>query len=124
MNVSVQNEVGKEFSRNLVGKLFIKKMVSTAVPFFNLRKSMSPAYLFNEIPPVRDVPYSLRSSCSYAQPVSRTVRFSNTYFINTIFEWNLLDEDTRNSVSIGESKRKLLVQIRPPCRHVYTVHRC
>ena len=88
---------------------------------FNLHTSMSPAYLFNEIPPERDVPYSLRSRCSYAQPISITVRSSNTYFIKTIFEWNLLDEDTRNSVSIGEFKRKLLVQIRSPCRHVYNV---
>ena len=90
--------------------------------FFNLRKSMSPAYLFNEIPSEREVPYPLRSSRPYAQPVSRTDRFSNTYFQSTPFEWNLLDEDTRNSVSIGEFKRKLLVQIRPPCRPVYNVH--
>ena len=68
------------------------------------------------------MPYPLRSSRPYAQPVSRTDRFSNTYFQSTPFEWNLLDEDTRNSVSIGEFKRKLLVQIRPPCRSVYNVH--
>ena len=37
------------------------------------------------------------------------------------FEWNLLDEDTRNSVSIGEFKCKMLVQIRPPCTSVYNV---
>ena len=90
--------------------------------FFNLRKRMSPAYLFNEIPSEREVPYPLRSSRPYAQPVSRTDRFSNTYFQSTPFEWNLLDEDTRNSASIGEFKRKLLVQIRPPCRSVYNVH--
>ena len=90
--------------------------------FFNLRQSMSPAYLFNEIPSEREVPYRLRSSRSYAQPVSRTVRFSNTYFQSAPFEWNLLEEDTRNSVSIGEFKRKLLIQIRPPCRSVYNVH--
>ncbi len=83
---------------------------------------MSPAYLFNEIPSEREVPYHLRSSRSYAQPVSRTVRFSNAYFQSTPCEWNLLDEDTRNSVSIGEFKRKLLAQIRPPCRSVYNVH--
>ena len=83
---------------------------------------MSPAYLFNEIPSEREVPYRLRSSRSYAQPVSRTVRFSNTYFQSAPFEWNLLEEDTRNSVSIGEFKRKLLIQIRPPCRSVYNVH--
>ena len=68
------------------------------------------------------MPYRLRSSRSYEQPVNRTVRFSNTYFQSTPFEWNLLDEKTRNSVSIGEFKRKLLVQIRPPCRSVYNVH--
>ena len=41
---------------------------------------------------------------------------------HTPFEWNMLDEDTRNSVSIGEFKRKLLVQIRLPCKSVYNVH--
>ena len=97
-------------------------MVSTAVSFFSLRGSMSPASLFNEIPSEREVPYRLRSSRSYAQPVSRTVRFSNTHFQSTPFEWNLPDEDNRNSVSTGEFKRKLLVQIRPPCRSVYNVH--
>ena len=34
----------------------------------------------------------------------------------------MLDEETRNSVSIGEFKRKLLVEIRPPCRSVYNLH--
>ena len=68
------------------------------------------------------MPHRLRSSRSYEQPVSRTIRFSNTYFQSTPFEWSLLDEETRNSVSIAEFKRKLLLQIRPPCRSVYNAH--
>ena len=61
MNVLVQNEVAKNSQATWLGNSFtIKKMVSTAVLFFNLRKSISPAYLFNEIPPERDMPYSLK----------------------------------------------------------------
>ena len=35
-------------------------------------------------------------------------RFSNSYFINTIYEFNLLDKEIRNSKSISEFERKLL----------------
>ena len=42
----------------------------------------------------------------------RTDRFSNSYFINTIYEFNLLDSEIRNSKSISEFKHKLLSVIR------------
>ena len=40
-------------------------------------------------------------------------RFANTYFPNTIREWNLLDPNTRNSESISIFKASLLKKIRP-----------
>ena len=40
--------------------------------------------------------------------MGRTARFPNTYFQTTLFEWNSLTLDIRNSTSIAEFKRKLL----------------
>ena len=81
--------------------------------FFKLRKLESPYYLFAEIPPVRPVLHNLRHSRTYAQSAPKTVRFSNTYFYNTLFEWNSLNEELRNSSTITEFKRKLIARVRP-----------
>ena len=58
--------------------------------FFNLKKTATPAYQFDEIPVERNVPYSLRRHLEY-QPVNRTERFASTYFQNVLSEWNILD---------------------------------
>ena len=47
----------------------------------------------------------------YDVPFSKTKRASNTYFINTVHEWNLLDETVRNSATLAEFKSKLITSI-------------
>ena len=81
--------------------------------FFSLIKSKSPEYLFIEIPQERQLEYNLRNSSAYEQPRARTVRYSNTYFHNTLFEWNLLDKEIQNCTSIANFKKELLSIIRP-----------
>ncbi len=90
--------------------------------FFNVKKSQSPHYLFAEIPDERELTYNLRATRAYNQNFGRTVRFSNTYFQNTLFEWNLLCDDIKHSVSIAEFKRKLLAAIRPLGNSTYNIH--
>ena len=72
--------------------LYHKRWYRRLCHFYNFR---SPNYLFVEIPPERNVSYNLRNIRSYDQNVGRTARYSNTYFQNTPFEWNLLDDDTK-----------------------------
>ena len=90
--------------------------------FYNLRKTQSPGYLFVEIPDERTATYNLRTIRAYNQTSCRTVRFSNTYFPNTLFEWNLLSDEIKNAVSIAEFKRKLLAIIRPLGKSIYGIH--
>ena len=90
--------------------------------FFNLRKTQSPGYLFVEIPDERTVPYNLRTIRAYDQGSCRTVRFANTYFQNTLYEWNLLSDEIKNSLTITEFKRKLLAIIRPLGNSCYDIH--
>ena len=89
--------------------------------FFKLIKSRSPEYLFSEIPPERQVVYNLRNPRVYDDIISRTVRFSNTYFNNAIHEWNLLDDEIKNSKSISEFKRRVLEIIRPVRHSTYNI---
>ena len=65
--------------------------------------------------------YSLRNLTGFKQPVSRTARFASTYFHNAIFEWNLLDDETRNSKSLFQFKHKLLEIVRPQGNSSYNI---
>lgn len=89
--------------------------------FYNLKKSHSPAYLFAEIPTERHFMYSLRHPRIYDQGMARTNRFSNSYFQNVLSEWNLLNDDIKNSSTICEFKNRLLKIIRPVKNSVYKV---
>ena len=90
--------------------------------FFNVKKSQSPHYWFAEIPDERKLTYNLRATHAYNQNFGRTVHFSNTYFQNTLLEWNLLCDDVKHYVSIAEFKRKLLAIIRPLGNSIYNIH--
>ena len=79
--------------------------------FFNLPKNRQLVYLFEDIPAAREVSYSLRNVNEYDAAVCRTARFSNTYFINVILEWNALAKDVCESNTLGEFKCKLLAKI-------------
>ena len=81
--------------------------------FFNLRITGTPEYLYAELPIGRTLQYGLRNKREYDVPLSKTERSLNTYFANTLHEWNLLDESIRNSATLAEFKRKLLTSIRP-----------
>ena len=89
--------------------------------FYNLKMSSTPQYLFEEIPPERDISYNLRHGRAYDPIIPRTVRFSNTYFQNVLYEWNLLDNEIKNSASLGEFKREVLAIIRPSRNPIFNV---
>ena len=60
--------------------------------FFKLLLSQSPGCMFNEILPERQIGYNLKNAHDYEIHAARTNRMSNTYFYNTLYEWNLLGE--------------------------------
>ena len=101
--------------------LYHRRWYRRLCQFFKLIRSQSPEYLFSEIPPERQIMYNLRNPRVYDQNIVRTVRFSNTYFNNTLDEWNLLDDEIKNSMSISEFKRKLLEIIKPTKTSIYNI---
>ena len=81
--------------------------------FFKLNLTRSLADLFSLIPPVRQISYSLRNPRVYTQLRARTSRLSNSYFYNTIQEWNKLPSEIHASKSLADFKQKLITLIRP-----------
>ena len=78
--------------------------------------------MFAEIPCERQLSYNLRNTRAYDQSAGRTIRFTNTYFQNTLYEWNLLADDIKNAKSLAAFKSKLLSAIRPLKRTMYGIH--
>ena len=89
--------------------------------FFKLPKSQHPGYLYEVIPDVREVPYSLRQVNEYEPIIHKTVRFSHTYFHNVHVEWNALENYIRELNTLGEFKGKLLATIRLTMKSVFEV---
>ena len=108
------NELGWE-------TLYHRRWYRRLCHFYSLCKSKAPAYLYSEIPQQRNLVYNLRNPHCYEQPTGRTIRYSNSYFHNTISEWDLLDNKVRNSSSISQFKKNLLGIIRPSKNPTYNI---
>ena len=100
------NELGWE-------TLYDRRWYRRLCHLFSLINSKSPEYLYSELPQARQMQYSLRNLSCFEQPVSRTARFASTYFHDALFEWSLLDDETRNSKSLFQFMHKLLEIVRP-----------
>ena len=85
--------------------LYHRRWYRRLTHFFKLRQSGSPLYLYNLIPPEREVNYNLRRIHVFDQRVERTNRYANTYFQNCPKEWNQLDVTLQSSQTISEFKR-------------------
>ena len=59
----------------------------------------------------------------FEQPTERTNRFSNTYFHNCPYEWNLIsDLSIQSWQNISEFKRKLTQSVRPSKNAIFNIH--
>ena len=63
----------------------------------------------------------LRHVNEYEPLIHKTVHFSHTYFHNVLVAWNALDNDIRESNTLGEFKGTLLAKMRPNMKSVFEV---
>lgn len=75
--------------------------------FFKLRKVQFLYFLFAVVPHVRPMSHNLRHSSTHAENVTRTAHYSNTYFYNTLLEWNSCEE-LNNSSTLTDEELKIL----------------
>ena len=76
-------------------------------------------YLLQEIPDERVTKYDLGSTHTYQQDINRRKRYSDSYFDNTLCEWNQLNRAVEESPSIAVFKKNLLHVMRPVRNPVY-----
>ena len=70
---------------------------------------------------MKTLPSGLRYPRDYEVQVAGTNRFFNTFFHNTLCEWNLLDKEIQNSTSLSQFKNESLRMIRPEGNTVYNI---
>ena len=102
--------------------LYHRRWYRRLIHFYKLKKSRSPQYLNNLIPPDREVHYNLRILRDFELNISRTKRFSNRYFQNSISEWNSLDVSIRKCETVFQFKTKLINLVRPPKKSTFKIH--
>ena len=66
--------------------LYHRRWYRRMTHFYKLRSTRSPLYVYNLIPPERDLNYNLRIPYDHDQHIERTTRFSHTYFQNCVSE--------------------------------------
>ena len=71
--------------------LYHSRWYRRLIHFYKLRQSRLALYLYNLIPPERELNNGLRRDNIFDQPIERTSRYSNTYFQNCSKEWNRSD---------------------------------
>jgi hypothetical protein len=79
--------------------------------FYKIVNGLSPPYLC-ELLPIRvagRMRYALRTSHDFRVPVCRTNIFMRSFMPNTVMEWNRLDHDIRNAISLERFKNKCSV---------------
>ena len=87
--------------------------------FYKIYKSKFPLYLYNLIPSNRSS--ITRNSNNIPQLPTRTAFFKNTFFPSVIIEWNKLDFNVRNSVSLEVFKKSIFKFIRPSPNSIFKI---
>ena len=78
--------------------------------YYKIVNGLTPAYLFEHVP--SEAPRNLRSFIPKA-PLSKTLRYDNSFFPFCINQWNTLDEDMKYSPSLENFKTNINNYIRP-----------
>ena len=85
--------------------LYHRRWYRRLIHFYKLKQSRLPLYLYNLIPPERELNYGLRRVNTFDQPIERMNRYFNTYFQQCPKKWNRLDISVQSSQTISESKK-------------------
>jgi exonuclease III len=70
---------------------------------YKIQMGLAPTYLTNSCPPLTKdrTTYNLRSGMNITSPQIRTSTYQNSYFPNSIKEWNTLDPNLRTAQSLS-----------------------
>ena len=74
---------------------------------FKIQNGIAPKYLCDSLPEPHETGYDLRNNDSIPTFGTRTNILHNSFFPNTIKDWNNLPASTKNAPSLDSFKQKL-----------------
>ena len=77
------------------------------IAMYKIKNDTAPQYLCDSLPKPHETGYALRNNDSLPNFRARINIFQNSFFPQTIRDWNLLPESQRNSPSLNVFKQKL-----------------
>jgi len=111
----IYNELGWE-------SLNDRRTYRRVVQFYKIMKGLTPGYLRDPIPPIRNHLFGNRQTNVIQNIYCRNDRFCNSFFPNSIVIWNELGPDLRGSESLSLFKNRLLKIYRPAKKDVFDIH--
>ena len=99
-----------------------RRWIRRLTVFYKIANNLTPSYTRDPIPPLYRSQYSLGRQDAVGRIVTRTVKFSFSFYPNCILEWNTFDPELRLAPSVAVFKKKLLSIIRPPAKSVFGIH--
>ena len=91
------------------------------VLLFKIVNGLTPSYLRDKLPPLKN-PFAAETSYTYREFRIRTERFRNTFFPDTIKQWNTVITDFSVMPTLEEFRSHLHTLYRPNPRETYGIH--
>ena len=92
------------------------------VQFYKIMNNKTPDYLKIPIPPVQNHLFGHRSTNVIKTIFSRTSRYRNSFFPDSVIAWNGIGPELRGAKSVSVFKTNILNIIRPVKKGLFNIH--
>ena len=92
------------------------------INFYKIFRQNRPPYLYKHIPLQTAHLYRNRHSNVFHDIKCRTSKYMQSFFPDCVKAWNKIDDEIRNSDSLGIFKERLFTLIRPMKRSIFNIH--
>ena len=99
-----------------------RRMFKRLTQFYKIMHNLTPAYLKNPVLSLRRNPYTNRLTNVLSSFGTRTERYLNSFFPDSVSMWNDLGPDLRGAESLSVFKEKLLKLYRPAKKSLFNIH--
>ena len=90
--------------------------------FFKIFHNISPDYLKVNLPPLRRHLYGVHQPNILKEIFSRTTKYKNSFFPNSVKIWNCIGPDIRGIDSLSAFKKTIVPLIRPPGKPIFNIY--
>jgi len=88
---------------------------------FKIHSNMTPRYLKDNLPPVRQFLYGINNELNYREFFCNTQRYKNSFYPDAVKIWNGMDHIFKDSANILAFKKQLNALIRPEPKSIFRI---